>query len=198
MEWCIPIQTFQVEHVQLGTVHRGMKAIVPLAYKDSDLQFPALSVLLPTLTVKSYDPASGRLVLSLAADSGPVATQTLYKLQTLQDMVLNAVNLNSRAWFPGIQKRAADLRQGFQPMILNQELHLYCPIYEAMAQPIPFFTAGSWIQGKPKSGSLKAGMRVRIAFRLYGISFHINPGSKQEWSGKFRLQHKIIGVLVSA
>lgn len=193
MEWCIPIQTFQVEHVQLGTLQRGMKAIVPLAYKDSDLQFPALSILLPSLTVKSYDPPTGRLVLSLASET----TQTLSKLQTLQDMVLSAVAMNSRAWFPGVQKRATDIRAGFQPMILGQELHLYCPLYEAMAQPIPFFSAGSWIQGKPKSGSLKAGMRVRVAFRLYGISFHINPGVKQEWSGKFRLQHKIIGILAA-
>ncbi len=199
MEWCIPIQTLQVDHVQLGTLTRGLKPILPLAYKESDFQFPALSVLLPTLPIKSYDPASGRLVLSLSGEGFPM--QTLYKLQTLQDMVLNAVSLNYRAWFPGIMRKPQDLRQGFQPMILGQELHLYCPIYEAMAQPIPLFIGGSWVSGKPKPGSLKAGMRVRVAFRLYGISFHIGnlntPGRKQEWSGKFRLQHKIIGVLVA-
>jgi hypothetical protein len=199
MEWCIPIQTFQVENVQLGNLSRGLKSILPLAYKDSDFQFPALSILLPNLTIKSYDVATGRLILSLAAESGPVATQTLYKLQTLQDMVLNAVALNYRAWFPSAQKRPQDLRQGFQPMIQNHELHLYCPIYETMAQPIPLFAGGGWVQGKPKPGSLKPGTRVRIAFRLYGISFHTaaqRASGQQEWSGKFRLQHKIIGVLV--
>jgi hypothetical protein len=199
MEWCIPIQTFQVEHVQLGSLTRCMKPILPLAYKDSDLQFPALSILLPSLPVKSYDSITGRLVLSLSAATDPVATQTLSKLQMLQDMVLNAVSLNYRSWFPGVARKAQELRQGFQPMILNQELHLYCPIYETMAQPIPLYLGGSWVSGKPKPGSLKAGMRVRIAFRLYGISFHIGgpSGRKQEWSGKFRLQHKIIGVLVA-
>ncbi len=189
MEWCIPIQTLQVENVQLGGITHGLKPILPLAYKEADLHFPALSILLPTLTIRSYDPGSGRLVLSLPPG------QALSKLQTLQDMVLTAVNFNYRSWFPGQRKKPTEIEQGFQPMIHNQELHLYCPIYETMAQPIPMYQGGTWIHGKPKPGSLKTGMSVRVAVRLYGISFHLAPTGTKEWTGKFRLQHKIIGVI---
>jgi hypothetical protein len=188
MEWCIPVQTFQVEHVQLGTLTRGPKPILPLAYKDSDFQFPSLSILLPTLVVKFYDTVTGRLVLSLGE------SQALGKLQTFQDMVLNAVQLNYRSWFPSAHKRVQDIRQGFQPILSNQELHLYCPLHESLAQTVPIFQKGAWVQERRKAGYLKAGQRVRIAVRLYGISFHVAPNGS-EWSGKFRLQHKLVGIL---
>ena len=192
MEWCIPIQTFQVEHVQIGMPLRGAKPIVPLAYRDGAFHFPVLSVLLPTLPVKFYDPATGRLVLSLAESA-----QTLHKLQTLQDSLLSAVNAHHSGWYDGPRRRPYEIRAGFQPMIQGDELHLYCPIYESMAQPIPIFMDGAFHKGKLPSGILKGGRRVRIAIRLHGISFHTFPGSTS-WSGKFRIQHKIMAVLVEA
>lgn len=192
MEWCIPIQTFTLDHVQLGSLMRGTKPIVPLAYKETDFTFPSLSLLLPALPVKSYDAASGRLVLSLAASA-----QTLGKLQTLQDTLLSAVNAHHGSWFAGAQRKPQDIRAGFQPLLVGNELHLYCPIYEPMAQPIPVWADSGWLgAGKPRSGLLAPGRTVRIALRLHGISFHLVPGSTQ-WSGKFRLQHKIIAVLLS-
>ena len=173
-----------------------MKPLVPLAYKDADFHFPALSFLLPSLPIKYYDATTGRLVLSLAE-----STQTLNKLQTLQDMLLAAVNTHHTRWNIGVSantnaiaRRPQDIRAGFQPMVMNSELHLYCPTYEGVAQPISMYQGGS--KGKVKSGSLKPGAHVRIALRIHGISFHILPGSGI-WTGKFRLQHKIIGVLVS-
>lgn len=189
MEWCIPIQTFQVENIQLGTLMRGSKPMLPLAYKDSDFQFPCLTILLPTLPVVSYDPLNGRLVLSLSEH-----TQTLSKLQTFQDMLLTAVISHNTNWFAGNPKRAQDVRAGFQPMIQNGELHLYYPLSEIGDQRIPVYRGG-WVSGK--SQPLKAGDRIRIAFRLYGISFHVPPNS-QNWSGKFRLQHKLVGILVKS
>ncbi len=187
MEWCIPIQTFQVEHVQLGTLMRGSKPMLPLAYKDSDFQFPCLTLLLPTLSVVSYDPLNGRLVLSLSEH-----TQTLSKLQTFQDMLLTAVVSQHMNWFAGNPKRSQDIRAGFQPMIQNGELHLYYPLSDNVDQRIPVYRGGHWTSGKTQP--LKAGERVRIAFRLYGVSFHIPPNAST-WSGKFRLQHKIVGIL---
>jgi hypothetical protein len=192
MEWCIPIQTFQVEHVQLGTLLRGSKPMLPLAYKDSDFQFPCLSILLPTLPVVSYDPTTGRLVLSLSEH-----TQTLSKLQTFQDMLLTAVVSQHGQWFPGSHKRPQEIRGGFQPMIQNGEIHLYYPMNEHGDATIPVFSggaAGSWTTRKQRA--LKAGDRIRIAFRLYGVSFHIPPNSSA-WSGKLRLQHKLVGVMGS-
>ena len=192
MEWCIPIQTFTLEHVQLGSLVRGAKPIVPLAYKETDFTFPALSLLLPALPVKSYDAATGRLVLSVA-DS----PQTLSKIQTLQDTLLSAVNAQHGGWFAGLSRKPQDIRAGFQPLIIGSELHLYCPIYEPMAQPIPLWVDSAWLTGsRPRTGLLSPGRTVRIALRLHGISFHLVPGSTQ-WSGKFRLQHKIIAVFVA-
>jgi hypothetical protein len=189
MEWCIPTQTVQLDHVQLGGLVRGAKPIVPLAYKDPDFTFPALSLLLPALPVKSYDPATGRLILSVAESA-----QTQSKLQTLQDMLLSAVNSQHTVWFAGQARRPQEIRAGFQPLITQGELHLYCPIYESMTQPIPVWAEGGWLSGRPRPGLL-AGRTVRIALRLHGISFHLIPGTSQ-WSGKFRLQHKIIAVLL--
>ena len=191
MEWCIPIQTFTLEHVQLGGLVRGAKPIVPLAYKETDFTFPALSLLLPALPVKSYDAATGRLVLSVA--DSPL---TQSRIQTLQDTLLSAVNAQHGAWFAGAARKPQDIRAGFQPLIVGGDLHLYCPIVEPMAQPIPVWVESAWLTGKPRTGLLSPGRTVRIAIRLHGISFHLVPGSSQ-WSGKFRLQHKIIAVLLS-
>jgi hypothetical protein len=191
MEWCIPIQTFQIENVQLGSITRSIKPIVPLAYKDSYFHFPSLSFLLPNLTVKSYDFATGRLVLSLAE-----SIQTLNKLQTLQDMLLSAVNANHTAWY-NAKRKPQEVRAGFQPMILNSELHLYCPLSATTAQPIPVYENAEWAKGPHRPGSLKSGKRVRVALRFHGISFHIHPVTG-EWTGKFRIQHKIIGVIIGS
>jgi hypothetical protein len=192
MEWCIPIQTFQVEHVQLGTLLRGSKPMLPLAYKDSDFQFPCLSILLPTLPIVSYDSTTGRLVLSLSEH-----TQTLSKLQTFQDMLLTAVVSQHAQWFPGSHKKPQEIRSGFQPMIQNGEIHLYYPAGGSGDHSIPVFQGGVWTTAAQKGKTLRAGDRVRIAFRLYGVSFHIPPNSSA-WSGKLRLQHKLVGVMGSS
>jgi len=191
MEWCIPIDTFRIENVHLGPILRGGKPIVPLAYYDRDIRFPSLAILLPVLPVKSYDPTTGRLALDLSGSG-----QVLAKLQTFQDMLLTAVNSQYKVWYPAAQtKRPQDIRAGFQPILSQSELHLYCPIYENMTNAIPIYMNGEWIQGKPKAGSLVAGMRVRVAIRLCGISFQLHPETRA-WTGRFRLQHKIIGVLI--
>lgn len=160
--------------------------MIPLAYKDTDFQFQHLSILLPLLTVVSYDPKTGRLILNLSE-----VPQALNKLQMFQDMLLTAIASQYLAWFPAQQKRPQDIRAGFQPMIQNGELHLYCPGSEGGGgeQRVSMYQDGAWKQAR-----LKAGDRVRIAFRLYGISFHISPVSGT-WSGKFRLQHKLVGIL---
>lgn len=191
MEWCVPIESFRVENVHLGPIIRGTKPIVPLAYYDREIQFPSLNILLPLLPVKSYDATTGRLSLDLSGSG-----QVLTKLQTFQDMLLTAVNSQYKAWYPSApHKRPQEIRSGFQPILAQGELNLYCPIYEDMATSIPVYTDGEWIKGKPKAGSLIAGMRVRIAIRLCGVSFQLHRETKA-WTGRFRLQHKIIGVLI--
>lgn len=188
MEWCVPIQTFHLEGVQLGGICRGAKPILPLAYKEAEFNFPSLSLLLSPLRIVSYDAPTGRLILSLAESA-----QTLSKLQTLQETLLSVVNAQHTTWYSGARK-PQDIRAGFQPMVIQGNLHLYCPIYESMSQPIPVYADG-WIAGKPTPGLLIPGRTIRIALRIHGISFHLFPHSAQ-WSGKFRIQHKIIAVLL--
>lgn len=185
MEWLIPIQTFQVEHVQLGLLTRGPKPMIPLGYKDADCHFPSLSFLLPSLTIKSYDMASGRLIISLH-DS----PQTFSKLHALQEMLLSAVAMNSLIPI----RKGADMRAGFQQMVHPMELTLYCPAQETLTQAVLVYSKGVWQRGV-HAGVLLPGTRVRIALRIQGVSFHIHPTSAQ-WTGKFRFQHKILSVMV--
>lgn len=194
MEWLIPLQTFQVDHVQLGTLTQGPKPMTPFAYRDAEFHFPNLSFLLPHLTVKLYEPATGRLVLTAAPDA-------LLKLVALQTTILKAVQQNCQRWF-GRQGACStsEIRAGFQPMVVDNELHLYCPNQDTTGYGIPLYAGGggNWTRSTVTqvSGLLRQGTRVRIALKLQGLSYHIHPATGQ-WSGKFRLQHKILAILAA-
>lgn len=190
MEWLIPTQTLQVTNIQLGSLIETSKPLVPLAYKDNDVRFSSLSLLLPSLSIKSYDKTTGQLVL-LLADSPP----TLSKLTTIQDMFVSAVALNHKAWFPS-RKGPIDIKAGFQPMIRGSEIHLYCPTQSDIMQSVPFFCDGEWSATGIQKDLLEAGRRVRIAIRIQGISFLLHQNSDM-WSGKYRVQHKILGILMA-
>jgi hypothetical protein len=191
MEWLIPTQTLQVENIQLGTLIQTSKPMVPLAYKDHDIHFSSLSVLLPCLPIKSFDKTTGQLVLSLA---GSTAAST--KLTTIQEMLLSAVSLNYKDWFPS-RKTPMDTKIGFQPMIRGNEIHLYCPVHNEIMQSVPFFCDGEWASEGIQKDRLESGMRIRVAIRIQGISFLLLQNSDM-WSGKYRIQHKILGILVPA
>ena len=190
MEWLIPTQTLQVANIQLGSLIETSKPLVPLAYKDNDVRFSSLSLLLPSLSIKSYDKTTGQLVL-LLADSPP----TLSKLTTIQDMFVSAVALHHKTWFPS-RKGPIDIKAGFQPMIRGSEIHLYCPTQNEIMQSVPFFCDGEWSATGIQKDLLEAGRRVRIAIRIQGISFLLHQNSDM-WSGKYRVQHKILGILMT-
>jgi hypothetical protein len=189
MEWLIPTQTLQVENVQLGSIIKTHKPLVPLAYKDHDIHFSSFSILLPLLTIKSFDKTTGQLILSMDDSSS-----TCYKFTTIQDMLVSAVSLHHKAWFPN-KKGYVDLKAGFQPMIRGSEIHLYCPTQNEIMQSVPFFCDGEWSSAGLIKGRLEAGKRIRVAIRLQGISFLLHPNS-DIWTGKYRIQHKILGVLL--
>jgi hypothetical protein len=191
MEWLIPIQTFQVEKVQLGTLVESAKPIVPLAYKDGENVFPSMSIMFPLLTVKNFDPATGRLVLSLA-DQPAILT----KLMNFQENLVVSVVTKHTSWFPqNGDSRIVDARAGFQSMIRGSEIHLYCPINSEIQQTIPFYCDGAWNKQGIVKERLEPGTSIRIAVRIQGISFHVHP-AYQTWSGRYRIQHKIIGILL--
>jgi hypothetical protein len=189
MEWLIPIQTFQVDNVQLGSITYGNKPIIPFAYKDGDMHFNSLSFLLPMLPIKSYDATTGRLVLSMQG------IPALNKLSTFQELLLSTVAANQQGWFPGSTRKQQEIRSGYQPMILHSELHLYCPMMET-GSTIPFCVDGEWSKSGIQHERLQSGAKVRVALRIQGLSFHIHTASNQ-WTGKFRIQHKIIAILLA-
>ena len=160
--------------------------MIPLGYKDSDCHFPSLSFLLPFLTIKSYDAATGRLVLSLQD-----APQVFSKFYTLQEMLLAAVSMNSLIPI----RKGDEMRTGFQHLVRAMEMILYCPSQDTLSQAIQVYSNGTWTRGI-QPGVLVPGARVRLAVRIQGISFHIHT-TTGSWTGKFRFQHKILAIFTS-
>ena len=201
MEWVIPLQKLEVSKVQMGSFINGAKPLVPLSYVDGETYFPSLSLLLPHLIVKSYDPQSGKLALSLR-DS----TSAFHKLQALQSTLLTAVLTNQTAWFNQSWREITELQALFQPMVEGDILHLYCPVsvQDKKSGGVDSIVVYRNENGGPVIASqgvrptfIQPGDTVRISLRIQGISFHNHP-TYGDWTGKFRLQHKIIAVLIAA
>jgi hypothetical protein len=192
MEWLIPIPTLQIEQIQIGTITHSTKPLIPLSYKDSEHTFPSLSIILPSLKIKSFDPSTGHFVISLI--DNPLV---LAKIQALQDMLLSHIKMNYISWFPSQRgfKKTIDIRAGFQPLIHGSDLHLYCPIQPQISQSVPFYSNNQWSQTGIQTGLLVPGSRLRVILRIQGISFHVNQPTTN-WSGKFRIQHKLLALLM--
>jgi hypothetical protein len=193
MEWVVPIQTFEPPRVRIGQITCSPKRLVPISYADGEIAFNGISLLLPPLPVKSYDPASGRLTLSL---SGQAAT----KLQTLQDSVLVAVRNMQATWFPGEKIRSLEeIRSGFQPLIEGGMLHLYCPCAQSgvLANDISIYDGTAWSHTKPTAKLFTAGKILRIAIKLHSLSFHQHTGNNM-WTGRFRFQHRLLAVMAAS
>ena len=190
MEWTIPVQTLDNSKVRISGLHRSQKPMAALSYTDGDLHIPALSILLPNLTVKSYDTETGRLALSLHG-----AQSILTKLSALQTLMLNTTYSNYRTWFNGERERShEDITSSFQPLIHNSCLYLYCPLSTSGSfNEIQIYSGGQWSRGTIPSAILSSGKQVRIAVRLQGISFHQHPITKA-LTGKSRVQHRILAI----
>ena len=203
MEWAIPIQSFDPKHVGLGSFQATSKQLVPLSYQEGPYRFSSLNLLWPTLNVKSYDPPSGRLVLSM---TGNTMTQT--KLNYFQELLFTNITRLQDQWFPSEPKKdLRDIRKGFQPFLDSTNLYLYCPTPNATGgvaggtvstHDIQYYSNGVWSQGSPPASRTTAeffevGKPIRIAIRICGLSFQQHAISGM-WTGKFRLQHKLLAI----
>lgn len=196
MEWAIPLQKLEVGKVNIGNIINGAKPLVPLSYIDGQIQFPTLTLILPPLIIKSYEEKSGKLDISLRENS-----HVNHKLQALQNTLFTVVFSQQRIWFPNQNKDLAELQRLFQPLLDSDILHLYCPILDEKRntnEKIQIFRSENGTVKRyegMKENLLKPGDTVRVALRIQGLSFHNNPVTNQ-WSGKFRLQHRILALYI--
>jgi len=159
-----------------------------LSYKDESVSLTCLSILLPPLPIKSYDTDTGKLALSLSG-----YPQLLAKLQAFQVKMLQTIYANYTSWFPLEQPRDIDeTNNSFQPLIMNNCIHLYCPLVTVGSfNEIGIFSDSAWSKGTIQPNLLAAGKQVRIGLRLQGISFHQHPLTRK-LTGRSRVQHRIL------
>jgi len=179
MEWTIPLHAVNPNNIRVSPLQRGHKVTAPITYSNAIAEMPSLSLILPAMTIRSYDAVTGQLALVIP----PAA---LKKLQAIQDKVVQEVKLRQEAWFPEYKRDD----YGFQPMV-DGLLRLYCPIGVGGAYDIQICTGGEWALGA-SVGALEPGRRIRVVLRIQGVSFH--QAHTGGWTGKFRLQHRILGI----
>jgi hypothetical protein len=110
-------------------------------------------------------------------------------------MLINTVNTNQRTWFPAVKvSEKDDIRQGFQPFVEHGVLHLYCPL--GASNDIHMYSGKMWMRGSISPSIFTPGKNIRLAIKIQGLSFHQHPLSRT-WTGKFRLQHRILAVMTA-
>ena len=163
--------------------------------------FPHFLFFYHTSLSKHYDPQSGKLEL-LLRESAPA----FHKIQALQTTLLNAVLTNQTKWFNQPRREATELQTLFQPMVEGDVLHLYCPVslQDKKSGGVDSIVVYRSEKGGPIVNShgirptfIQPGDSIRICLRIQGISFHNHP-TYSEWTGKFRLQHKIIALYINS
>lgn len=190
MEWVIPIQIFDTDNIEIIGPNKLQRPTAAISYKDNDLYFSSVSILLPHLVVKSYNAETGKLSLSLHG-----AQSILNKITALQNLMLNTTHTNHHSWFPGEREKThEEIAAGFQPLVSNNSIHLYCPHNTVGSfNEIQIYSGGAWSQGTISPGFFSAGKQIRVAIRLQGLSFHQHHITKA-WTGKSRIQHRILTI----
>ena len=190
MEWTIPVQSLDIKKVCISNISKGNKPMATLSYLDEDINFPYLSVLLPTLHVKAYEAETGRLSVSLNGNTGLIS-----KLTALQTHILQTTYENFSEWFPTERKRSyEEIVNYFQPLISHGCIHLYCPVsMPGIFNDIHVYSKGEWTKGVISSDTFSVGKPIRIAVRFQGISLHQHLILKK-LTGKSRVQHRILAI----
>jgi len=198
MEWCLPLQKLELNKIQLGTLsvrpNREKKPMIPLSYTDGQMKMPVLTLLLPHMTVDSYNSANGRLDLVL--ETPYIGT----KLNSLQNSLLTTLANTQAMNFGKRDFSYEELYTLFQPMVEGNKLHLYCPSTLVEKRKgtgtIKLWKEDGWVEGV-RPGLLVPGQRVRVALQLQGISLQLGTNDNQ-WTGRSRLQHRVLGILIQS
>jgi len=222
MEWQLPIQKVEIGNINIGSPwarlshgEGAQKPMAPLSYFGTQFRLPFVSLIFPPLPVIEYNSTTGKLVLDMFETS-----LASIKLNTLQDTIVNAIAYHQAGWFKS-EFSKEDIVRGFQPIIQDNHLHLHCPLsVSEHMRSIPIFKDGVWKKSF-SADDLKLGTRVRVAVKIHGISFLSKSSSASaslslsqpssdsrsvsksaggndgdmKWSGKCRLQHRILGFI---
>lgn len=191
----MPFQKLEVNKIVLGSLtkkpNRETKPIAPLGYLDGAMAMPILTILLPHMTIDSYNSANGRLDLQI---DSPVITN---KLTSIQSGLVTALANSQQIWFGARSFSESEIEASFQPMVDGTKLHLYCPSTLVEKRKgsgvMKVWKDGHWIEGV-RPGLLVAGQRIRVALQIQGISLQLTP--EETWTGRSRLQHRILGIFL--
>ena len=194
MEWQLPIQKVEIGNINIGSPwareHRReyeQKPMAPLSYFGTQFRIPFVSLLFPPLPIVEYTQSSGKLVLDMSGTS-----LACIKLQTLQDTLIGAIVYHQYAWFKSDYSKDS-VKGGFQPIFGDSRLLLYCPAMAQGIRGVPIYKDGKW-HANFTPEDLVVGSKIRVAVKIHGISFLNAPDNT--WSGRCRLQHRIIGIIV--
>lgn len=195
-EWCVPLQKLETSKVVVGNImtrmNREKKPIAPIGYTDTNIKMPVLTLLLPHGSVDTYNPISGRLDL--------LADQSWFymKIQALQTTLLTSVFANQQQWFGGNVFSQEEINRLFQPILNGNALQLYCPStpQEKRKGGIRIWKDGVWDDGV-EPGLFTRGQRIRVVLQIQGISLQVGV-SDGNWTGRSRLQHRILGILIQS
>ena len=198
MEWCVPLQKLEINKISVGSlitrVNREKKPMVPLSYVDGQVTMPVLTILLPHLIIDSYNPANGRLELAM------MTTWVSSKLTAIQTSLLEVICASQVAWFGTSKFSREEVYRLFQPMVEGNKLHLYCPstLQEKRKgmNGIRIWKDGVWVEDV-QPGFLARGQVVRVTLQIQGMSLQMGINDTS-WTGRARLQHRILGILVQA
>jgi hypothetical protein len=198
MEWCVPLQKLELNKISVGSlitrVNREKKPMVPLSYVDGQVTMPVLTILLPHLIIDSYNPANGRLELAM------MTNWIASKLTAIQTSLLEVICASQVAWFGTSKFSREEVYRLFQPMVEGNKLHLYCPstLQEKRKgmNGIRIWRDGVWVEDV-QPGFLTRGQIVRVTLQIQGMSLQMGVNDTS-WTGRARLQHRILGILVQA
>lgn len=203
MEWQLPIQKVEIGNINIGSPwareHRkeyAQKPMAPLSYFGTQFRLPFVTFLFPPLPILEYNAQTGKLELDMSVGGTHLAC---IKMNTFQETLINAITYHQHSWFRTDFKKE-EVKSGFQHILVDNHLVLHCPLRANSGgesntregRAIPLFVDGAW---RPlKEEDLTPGKRVRVAMKIHGISFLQNTS----WSGRCRLQHRIVGLIQQA
>jgi hypothetical protein len=152
-----------------------------------------MTLLFPITRVVSYHPTTGKLIIDMKDN-----VNLFLKLRALQDILIKYVEQNQGTLFRGSMKFSAEqIESQFQKLVNQNVIILYCPSSETgstTSKPIiPVYKDG-WNRTL-LSTDIVNNADVRIIIKIVGLSFQMD--SEKIWTGKFRLQHKIVAVFIT-